>query len=186
MGDQKHRSPLVEIDLAVVDDFCGWRRRVKVPGTAAGEVRHRYGRRGEDQPMSGDGSLAADIKTGLVLQHHVAVGIEIAEYLRRVRIVDSVPHERGTGRLDKIGGLAEANVETLPVDERAVGSPNGELRSLAGEGGSPLAHRGPNRVRGSRKWADTCAGQQSCCGQARLDGNSSRTASHNIDHPAIL
>ena len=96
--------------------------------------------------MRGKHRLAADEEARLVLQHHVTVGVQIAQYLGGVRIVDLVPDHRRRGRLNEGGGLAGTDIETLPVNNRAIGGLDRKLRTLAAEGGVALADRAAHRV----------------------------------------
>jgi len=57
-----------------------------------------------------------------------------------------VPNERGGGRLDKRGDLAESDVEALPVDEGVIGGLDGQVRTLGRERGGALCHRSTDRI----------------------------------------
>ena len=96
MGDEESRAAIPDVDLAIVDNAGRGRRRIELPGPAASKVQ-RGSRSGRHQEaMRVENGLAANVKARLVLQHHVAVGVEGAEDLRGVRIVDLVPdHRRG-------------------------------------------------------------------------------------------
>ena len=96
--------------------------------------------------MGVEHGLAADVKARLVLQHHVAVGVQGAEDLGGIGIVDLVPDYRGGGWLNEGGGLTGTNIEALPIDEGVVRGLDGELRTLGAEGGAALADGAAERI----------------------------------------
>ena len=90
--------------------------------------------------------LTADVKAVGVFEDDVAIGVQGAQDLRWVLVVDLVPNERGGGRLDKRGDLAESDVEALPVDEGVIGGLDGQVRTLGRERGGALGHRRTDRI----------------------------------------
>ena len=98
--NQKGRTAAGDIDLAVVDYFGGGRRCVKGPGAAAGKIERRGGSGGHDQAMGGDGGLAANREAVRILQHHIAVGVEVPVDAGGIGIVDIIP---GRPRKTKAG-----------------------------------------------------------------------------------
>src|ERR1035437_184033 len=146
VSNKESRALASHVDLAIVDNTVGWRRRIKLPGTAADQVRRGGGSGSHQQAMRVQQGLAADENACLVLQHDVAVGVEGAEELGGIGIVDLVPHDRGGGRLNESGGLPHTDIKTLPIDEGAVGGLNGKLRALAVKGGAALANGGTSRT----------------------------------------
>ena len=141
LADEKNRSAGATDDLAVVDDIGRRRRPVEFPRAAVHEIgRHRRGG-GHDQARDADRRLAADIKSRLILEHDEAIGVEVAENLRGVGIVDPVPDDGRGGGLGKSCGFADADVEAAPINERAVGSMHVQLRTLRRERRGALAHR---------------------------------------------
>src|ERR1039458_9843352 len=111
------RAAIPDVDLAIVDNAGGRRRRIKLPGAAAGKVRRGSGSSRHKEAMGVEHGLAHNVKARLVLQHHVAVGVEGAEDLGGVGIVDLVPNHRGSRRLKERRGLTDPDIETLPVDD---------------------------------------------------------------------
>ena len=113
--------------------------------------------------MRGDGSLATHIKTILILQEHIAVGVEVAQNLRGIGIIDLVPdHGRGRG-LDKGRRFALPDIETLPVDKSTAGGlMDGELRTCRVERCRTRGHRAARWV-GLHAKRDAEPSQQKHC-----------------------
>src|ERR1051326_737025 len=124
VGNEKRRTALTNIDMAIVDNFRGGRWSVELPGSAAGEIRHLDRRGSQQQTVRGYGCLPSNIKARRILEDDEAVSIKIAQNLRGIWIVDSIPNQRRGRRLNEGRGFAEANVEALPIDESAIGSAN--------------------------------------------------------------
>src|SRR5579859_1692231 len=96
--------------------------------------------------MRANRRVTSNKKSGLVLQNHITVGIQVPQDLRRIRIIDVVPNHRRGGRLQKGGGFSQPNIEALPVNRSPVRSSNRELQTLTAEAGTPLCDRPANRV----------------------------------------
>src|SRR5262249_45122404 len=105
----------------------------------------------EHQTMCGDAGLATDKEAGIILEDDVAVGVEITKDLRRVRIVDPVPDQRGRTGLDEGGGFADADIEALPIDKRTVRGGNRQLRTRSGKRSRSLSDGGVEGVSERRK-----------------------------------
>ena len=116
VGDEKSRAAVAHLDAAVVHDAGERRRAVEFPG-AAGVLRRRAVRGGDDQAGGADKRVRPEIKARRVHQHHDAVGLQAAVNLRRALAVDLVDHHGiGVGLVEH-RALAVADVEALPVEK---------------------------------------------------------------------
>ena len=121
---QRGEAGLPDRDVAVVDHGgIGIARLVEHDLAAGHEALHRlvgHADGGDHQAVGVDLGAFVEGDAGLVDQHDLAVGVDVAGDLRGIRTDYAVQRDGGGGRLVEVDALLAADVEALPVDGRAL------------------------------------------------------------------
>ena len=87
-GDEIKRFPRANLDLPVVHDARERRHFGELPRRARAEIRRERRGRGDETAADSDHRIRPEIKSVGVGQNDRAVGVEVAENLRRIRAAD--------------------------------------------------------------------------------------------------